>query len=126
MGQKTHPIGFRIAVTEQWRSRWYAGKKEFAKFLLEDQRIRRFIKKEWAFAAIPKVEIERTGELITVFLHTARPGILMLSWLGALPMLWRLYEGPGTLRGVTAEDTYAFWLATVFAVSLPSAANSTS
>jgi small subunit ribosomal protein S3 len=77
MGQKTHPIGFRIAVTEQWRSRWYAGKKEFAKFLLEDQRIRRFIKKEWAFAAIPKVEIERTGELITVFLHTARPGILI-------------------------------------------------
>jgi hypothetical protein len=41
----------------------------------------------------------------------------MLSWLGALPMLWRLYEGPGTLRGVTAEDTYAFWLATVFAVA---------
>jgi small subunit ribosomal protein S3 len=77
MGQKTHPTGFRIAVTEQWRSRWYAGKKEFAKFLLEDQKIRRFIKKEWAFAAIPKVEIERTGELITVFLHTARPGILI-------------------------------------------------
>ena len=54
MGQKTHPTGFRIAVTEQWRSRWYAGKKDFAKFLLEDQKIRRFIKKEWAFAAIPK------------------------------------------------------------------------
>ena len=77
MGQKTHPTGFRIAVTEQWRSRWYAGKKDFAKFLLEDQKIRRFIRKEWAFAAIPKVEIERTGELITVFLHTARPGILI-------------------------------------------------
>jgi len=77
MGQKTHPTGFRIAVTEPWRSRWYAGKKDFAKFLIEDQKIRRFIKKEWAFAAIPKVEIERTGELITVFLHTARPGILI-------------------------------------------------
>lgn len=77
MGQKTHPIGFRIAVTEPWRSRWYANKKDFAKFLLEDQKIRQFIRKEWAFAAIPKVEIERTGELITVFIHTARPGLLI-------------------------------------------------
>jgi len=77
MGQKTHPIGFRIAITEQWRSRWYATKKDFAKFLLEDQKIRKFIKREWAFAAIPKVEIERTGELVTVFIHTARPGILI-------------------------------------------------
>jgi len=62
MGQKTHPTGFRIAVTEPWRSRWYASKKDFAKFLLEDNKIRRFIKKEWQFAAIPRVEIERTGE----------------------------------------------------------------
>lgn len=77
MGQKTHPTGFRIAITEPWRSRWYAGKKEFARFLAEDFKIRRFVKKEWAFAAIPKVEIERTGELVTVFLHTARPGILI-------------------------------------------------
>jgi small subunit ribosomal protein S3 len=77
MGQKTHPTGFRIAVTEQWRSRWYASKKEFPRFLAEDFKIRKFVKKEWAFAAIPKVEIERTGELVTVFLHTARPGILI-------------------------------------------------
>ena len=77
MGQKTHPTGFRIAVTEPWRSRWYANKKDFPRFLAEDFKIRKFIRKEWAFAAIPKVEIERTGELITVFLHTARPGILI-------------------------------------------------
>ena len=77
MGQKIHPTGFRIAITEQWRSRWYATKKEFAKNLVEDQRIRRFIRKEWQFAAIPKVEIERTGELVTVFVHTARPGVLI-------------------------------------------------
>lgn len=77
MGQKTHPTGFRVAVTEQWRSRWYASKKEFSKFLVEDAKIRKFVHKEWAFAAIPKVEIERTGELVTVFLHTARPGILI-------------------------------------------------
>jgi small subunit ribosomal protein S3 len=77
MGQKTHPIGFRIAVTEPWRSRWYANKKDFPKFLIEDRKIRKFIEKEWQFAAIPKVEIERTGELVTVFIHTARPGILI-------------------------------------------------
>lgn len=77
MGQKIHPTGFRVAVTEQWRSRWYATKREFAQNLLEDQKIRRFIKKEWQFAAIPRVEIERAGELITVFVHTARPGVLI-------------------------------------------------
>ena len=77
MGQKTHPTGFRVAVTEQWRSRWYASKKEFSKFLVEDAKIRKFVHREWAFAAIPKVEVERTGELVTVFLHTARPGILI-------------------------------------------------
>ena len=77
MGQKIHPTGFRIAVTEPWRSRWYANKRDFAKQLIEDQKIRRFIRKEWAFAAIPKVEIERAGELITVFVHTARPGVLI-------------------------------------------------
>ena len=77
MGQKTHPTGFRIAITEQWRSRWYANKKDFSKNLLEDQKIRRFIRKEWQFAAIPRVEIERTGEMVTVFVHTARPGVLI-------------------------------------------------
>ena len=77
MGQKTHPIGFRIAITEQWRSRWYASRKEFSRLLVEDYRIRQYIKKNWAFAAIPRVEVERTGDHITVFLHTARPGILI-------------------------------------------------
>jgi len=77
MGQKVHPTGFRIGVTEQWRSRWYASKKDFAKHLVEDQKIRKFIKKEWQFAAIPKVEIERAGELVTVYVHTARPGVLI-------------------------------------------------
>ncbi len=77
MGQKTHPTGFRIGITERWRSRWYASRRDFARLLIEDQKIRRYIKKEWAFAAIPRVEIERTGDMITVFLHTARPGILI-------------------------------------------------
>ena len=62
---------------EPWRSRWYANKRDFAENLIEDQKIRRFIFKEWQFAAIPKVEIERAGELVTVFVHTARPGVLI-------------------------------------------------
>jgi small subunit ribosomal protein S3 len=77
MGQKTHPIGFRVAITEPWRSRWYATRKDFARFLIQDQKIRRFIQNNWAFAAIPRVEIERAGEVVTVFIHTARPGILI-------------------------------------------------
>ncbi len=77
MGQKTHPIGFRIAITEPWRSRWYASKANFATFLAEDQKIRNYIKKECYYAAIPKVEIERVGGTITVAIHTARPGRLI-------------------------------------------------
>ena len=77
MGQKTHPIGFRTAITEPWRSRWYASRKDFPKFLVQDQKIRKYIRDNWAFAAIPKVEIERAGEVVTVFIHTARPGILI-------------------------------------------------
>ncbi len=77
MGQKTHPTGFRLAITEQWRSRWYANAKDFSRLLIQDQRIRQYIAKNWAFAQIPRIEIERTGDNVTVFLHTARPGILI-------------------------------------------------
>jgi small subunit ribosomal protein S3 len=77
MGQKTHPIGFRIAITEPWRSRWFANKKDFATFLMEDQKIRKYIKKNCYFAAVPKVEIERVGGTVTVTIHTARPGRLI-------------------------------------------------
>ncbi|MEZ5990359.1 MAG: 30S ribosomal protein S3 [Planctomycetota bacterium] len=77
MGQKTHPTGFRIAITEPWRSRWYANKANFAGFLVEDQKIRKYIKANCYYAAIPRVEIERAGGTITVIIHTARPGRLI-------------------------------------------------
>jgi small subunit ribosomal protein S3 len=77
MGPKTHPIGLRTGITLPWVSRWNIGKKDFPKLLLEDQTIRRFIKKNYFFAGIPKVEIERTGEEITLVIHTARPGVLI-------------------------------------------------
>lgn len=77
MGQKTRPTGFRIGITEAWRSRWYASKKEFGDLLGEDFKIRAFIKKKYLFAGIPKIEIERTRDQVIVHLHCARPGIII-------------------------------------------------
>lgn len=77
MGQKVHPLGFRIGIVEDWSSRWYAGKKLFGDLLIEDQKIRRFILGKYRFAGIPKVEIERTREEVKVILHAARPGLII-------------------------------------------------
>ncbi len=77
MGQKVNPLGFRIGITENWRSRWYATKKEFSKLLLEDSKIRKYIKRECYSAAVSRIDIERTRETVMVFVHTARPGILI-------------------------------------------------
>ena len=77
MGQKVHPTGYRIAVIEPWRSRWYANKKNFGRLLLQDDEIRRHIHKEYRQAGIPRIEIERSGEAVNVIIHTARPGVLV-------------------------------------------------
>jgi small subunit ribosomal protein S3 len=77
MGQKTHPLGFRLGYSEGWRSRWYATKKDFGKLILEDFRIRKLIHAEYKSAGVPKVEIERTGESVRITIHTARPGVLV-------------------------------------------------
>ena len=77
MGQKVHPSGFRLAVIEPWRSRWYANKKNFARLLVEDDLIRKYIYKEFKSAGVPRIEIERTGEAVNIIVHTARPGVLV-------------------------------------------------
>jgi small subunit ribosomal protein S3 len=77
MGQKIHPTGFRIGITEPWRSRWYAPKRTFGQLLVEDERIRRFVKTTYGFAAIAKIEIERTREEVKVILNSARPGLII-------------------------------------------------
>jgi len=77
MGQKVCPIGLRIGITEKWRSRWYADKANFGNLLVEDYNIRKFIKKNYNFAGIPRIEIERNREEVKVILHTARPGIII-------------------------------------------------
>lgn len=77
MGQKVRPTGFRIGITESWRSNWYAGKKEFGTLLVEDQKIRKYIKDNYNFVGISRIDIERTREEITVILHAARPGLII-------------------------------------------------
>jgi small subunit ribosomal protein S3 len=81
VGQKCNPIGFRVGITEGWKSRWYAPKASFGSFLVEDERIRRFIDEELnrkpPFAGVSKVEIERTRDEVKVVLHTARPGVVI-------------------------------------------------
>jgi small subunit ribosomal protein S3 len=77
MGQKVNPVAFRTGVMVGWKSRWYASKKEFGDLLLEDFKIRKFVKEKFKSAAIPKVEIERTRDEVKVVLFTARPGVII-------------------------------------------------
>ena len=77
MGQKVRPISFRLGITEQWRSKWYARKSDFGKYLVEDQKVRGLVKKQYFFAGIPKIEIERTSDVLRVIIHTARPGLII-------------------------------------------------
>jgi len=77
MGQKVRPTGIRIGITRDWSSRWYANKQEFGKLLVEDQKIRRYIKNEFFSAGVPEIEIERNGQVVTIHLHAARPGVVI-------------------------------------------------
>ena len=71
MGQKIHPIGFRLGVIRDWDSKWYAD-KEFPALLLEDWKIRKFIKKRHHVAGVSFIEIERASERVRIKIHTAR------------------------------------------------------
>jgi small subunit ribosomal protein S3 len=76
LGQKTHPIGFRLIVNKNWSSNWYAD-KSFAAELEEDVKIRKYIQHRMPNAGISRVDISRTSKIITVTIHTARPGIVI-------------------------------------------------
>lgn len=76
MGQKVHPIGFRLGITKTWVSRWYA-EKEYPKFIVEDYNIRSFIKNKLYHAGISKIEIERAVNRVHIKIHTARPGVVI-------------------------------------------------
>ena len=78
MGQKVNPISFRLQVHKNWDSRWFAGKKEFATWLAEDVRIRELIEKRFASRpTINRIEIERSANLITITIHTAKAGVVI-------------------------------------------------
>jgi len=76
LGQKTHPIGFRLGVIKTWDSRWFA-RREFGDYVVEDKQIRNYIKKHLLQAGISKVEIERAANKVKLRIHTARPGIVI-------------------------------------------------
>ena len=76
MGQKTHPIGYRIGYNYTWSSRWYAD-KDYARLLHQDIKIRKMVKAKLYHAGVAKVEIERSGDQTRVIIHTARPGIII-------------------------------------------------
>jgi small subunit ribosomal protein S3 len=82
MGQKVNPVGFRTGVMIGWKSRWFASKQEFSNLLIEDQKIRKFIKshpqrQQYRNAGIDRIEIERTRDEVKVVLHVARPGLII-------------------------------------------------
>src|SRR6266550_3304237 len=77
MGQKVNPYGFRLGVTTDWKSRWIADKKEYTEFLIEDWKIRDYLRKQLERAAVSRVEIERTRDRLRIDVHTARPGIVI-------------------------------------------------
>ena len=77
MGQKVHPTGARVGIIKDWNSKWYANSQNFADYLVEDQKIRKFLKKKLFAAGISKIEIERTAKMIKINLYTAKPGIVI-------------------------------------------------
>ena len=77
MGQKINPHGFRVGVIKDWDSRWYASDEKVGDLIVEDQKIRKYLKKTLYGAGVPKIEIERSNEVVTIFLHCARPGMVI-------------------------------------------------
>jgi small subunit ribosomal protein S3 len=77
VGQKVHPYSFRLGYIKDWKSRWYTNKKDYPKVLKEDLLIRNYIKKNLSSAAVAKIEIERTSSRMRIFIHTARPGVII-------------------------------------------------
>jgi small subunit ribosomal protein S3 len=76
LGQKVNPIGLRLGIVKTWESRWYAG-KQYADYILEDHKIRRFVKKKLYHAGVSRIEIERSSKRIRLRIYTSRPGIVI-------------------------------------------------
>ena len=77
MGQKMHPHGLRVGIIKDWNSKWYADKKNFGDYLVEDHKIREYVKKKLFVSGISKIEIERTAKFVKVNVYTAKPGLVI-------------------------------------------------
>jgi small subunit ribosomal protein S3 len=77
MGQKVNPIGLRLGITQEWRSKWYADSKVFRDYVYTDHRIRRFLQERLAQASVSRINIERPARRVHITIHTARPGIVI-------------------------------------------------
>ena len=77
MGQKVHPNGMRVGVIRDWSSKWYADSKNFSDYLVEDHKIREYVKKKLFISGISKIEIERTAKFVKVNVYTAKPGLVI-------------------------------------------------
>jgi small subunit ribosomal protein S3 len=77
MGQKVHPTGFRLGISTDWTSKWYANTSDFADFLEEDLKIRNFLRKKLSQAAVSRIAISRPAKAVTVTIHSGRPGIII-------------------------------------------------
>ena len=77
MGQKVNPHGLRVGVIKDWDSRWYASEEKVGDLIVEDQKIRKYLKKTLYGAGVPKIEIERSNDPVTIYLHCARPGVVI-------------------------------------------------
>src|SRR5947207_5762939 len=77
MGQKVRPTGFRTGIMTDWQSTWYATKKDFADLLIEDFKVRKYVKKKYPSSQISKIKIHRTREKVVVYIHSARVGVII-------------------------------------------------
>ena len=102
MGQKVNPYGFRLGITTDWKSRWFADSKEYTDWLIEDWKIRDYLREQLPHAAVSRVEIERTRDRLRVDVYTARPGIV-IGRRGAEAD--RLRAGPAPRSPATRRST---------------------
>ena len=77
MGQKVHPVGFRLGITKDWSSRWYANTQTFPIYVEQDHRVREFLRKKLKEASISRIHIERPAKKANITIHTARPGVVI-------------------------------------------------
>ncbi len=93
MGQKTHPIGFRLGFNKQWTSRWFAKGKDYARLIHEDLQMKKAVRDKYSHAGIASVDVERVGPKVRVIIHTARPGIIIGRGGKEIENLKNLLEG---------------------------------